>query len=117
MAVATEKVASGTFKKEFGRVLEEARENPITITRHGRDFVTLLSSKDFAAIQEATLGEYFLEKVQRGEMHFLDALREEQRIMQDVAEAENDYAQGHYKTLIPNYIDDIKSRATARHES
>lgn len=112
----TEKVASGTFKKEFGRVLEDARENPITITRHGRDFVTVLSSKDFEAIQEAVLGDYFLEKVRQGEMTFLSALQEEKRIMKDVADAEIAYQAGRYKQLSPDYIDDIKKRAVKKHE-
>lgn len=117
MTAATVKVASGIFKKEFGRILEDARERPITITRHGRDFVTILSAKDFESIQEAVLGEYFLEKVKLGEMTFLEALHEEKRIMKDVAAAELAYQEGRYKHLSPDYIDDIKQRALARHKT
>lgn len=86
-----EKVASGTFKKDFGRVLQDAHRNTVTITRHGRDYVTLVPSEDFEAIQSEVLGEYFLEKVRNREMTFLEAIREERKILDDVRQTEIDY--------------------------
>lgn len=94
-----EKVASGTFKKDFGRVLQDAHRKTVTITRHGRDYVTLLPSEDFEAIQSEVLGEYFLEKVKNGELSFLEAIREERRILDDVRQAEIDYENGKYVEL------------------
>ncbi len=76
-----EKIAATTFKKEFGRVMEDAHSHPITITRHGQDFVTMLPSSVFEEIKSNLLGEYFLEKVDSGAMGFIEALREERRIL------------------------------------
>lgn len=105
-----EKVASGEFKKEFGKVLQEAYRNPVTVTRHGRDFVTLVPSQDYFAIQSEILGEYFLQKVQRGEMSFLEAVRTEKKIMNDVTQARQDYEEGQYVAYQPNYVNEIKQK-------
>lgn len=109
-----EKVASGEFKKDFGRVLQEAYRKPVTITRHGRDFVTLVASEDFFAIQSEVLGEYYLEKVQTGEMSFLEAVRAEKKVLDDVAQAKADYEAGEYFDYHPNYLADIKQKFLAK---
>ncbi|MBS9783010.1 MAG: type II toxin-antitoxin system prevent-host-death family antitoxin [Pasteurella sp.] len=105
-----EKVASGEFKKDFGKVLQEAYRKPVTITRHGRDFVTLVSSQDFFAIQNEILGEYYLEKVQSGAMSFLEAVRAEKKIINDIIQARQDYDDGKYFEYHAGYSADIKQK-------
>ncbi len=109
-----EKVASGEFEKDFDRVLQDAYSNPVTITRHGRDFVTLVASEDFFALQNEVLGEYYLEKVQTGEMSLLEAVRAEKKILDDVVQAKQDYDSGNYFEYHPNYADDIKQKFLAK---
>lgn len=105
------RVTSADFKKDFGKTMETAMRDSIIVTRHGRDIVTMFSSQAVKKAQEELLGEYFLDKVQQGEIDFFEALIEERKIMESVYAARLDHIEGHTQTASPEFLTQLKRKA------
>jgi len=45
------RVSSAEFQKQFGLYTEKAQREPVTVTRHGRDSVVLLSVADYERLR------------------------------------------------------------------
>lgn len=117
MEFIMEKVTSADMKKDFGRVMEEVQHTPVTVTRHGRDVATIFSQRRLQEASKKLLGEYFLEKVESGEMDIFEALEQEAIIMNDVEIAREDLAAGRAIEATDSYFDSIQKRVLAKNKS
>ena len=45
-------VSSGDFLKSYGRIIEAALREPVTITSHGRERLVLLSADEYRRLKE-----------------------------------------------------------------
>lgn len=50
------RVSAAEFQKQFGAYSEQAQREPVTITKHGRDSLVLLSSETYELMKEAYYG-------------------------------------------------------------
>jgi prevent-host-death family protein len=70
------KVTSAQLIREFGRYHDAALKETVTVTKHGRDSVVMLSAEEYRrlklrdrqALRAEELGEEFLEVLTRSEM-------------------------------------------------
>lgn len=63
---------------------------------------------EYEAVKHELLGDYFQEKVERGEISFFRALLAEHKIAQDVAESEKDMLAGRYEAITPEFLEQLK---------
>lgn len=112
-----ERVSSATLKKDFGRVMDEVQHTPITITRHGRDIATIFSHRKIEEAAKELLGEYPLELVESGELNIFEALIFQNKVLEEVTEAEKQVKNGEYYEATDEYFDTIKKRALSNNPS
>ena len=75
-------------KQHFGRVMDEALQSPVAITKHGRPTVVMISNHEYEAYkkaqteklqQEVKMG---FEQIERGEISNLSADEVAERVLQ-----------------------------------
>ncbi len=117
MEILMEKVSSAEMKQDFGRIMDEVQHTPMTVTRHGRDIATIFSQRRLQEAGKNLLGEYFLAKVESGEMDILEALEQEALIMADVKKVREEFEAGKCIEITDDYFENLKKRVFEKHTS
>ncbi len=106
-------VSSAVLKKDFGRVMDGVQHTPVTITKHGRNIATIFSNRKLEEVAKKLLWEYPLKLVEAGKMDIFEALIFQQKILNDVAIAEEQVKNGEYYEANDEYFENLKKRALA----
>lgn len=96
-------------KHNFGQVLDDVQHSVITITRHSREIAVMFSNSKVERAKKALLGEYFLEKVESGELDIFEALEAQAQILADVEQADKDFAAGKCVKASPKMFEAIRN--------
>ena len=67
------KVTSGEFLKHFGRYHDAARLEPVTITKHGRDSVVMLSADEYQRLKRRDRQVLRVEQLDEGFLKELES--------------------------------------------
>lgn len=95
-------------KHNFGQVLDDVQHSAVTITRHSRDIAVMFSNRQVERAKKTLLGEYFLEKVESGELDIFQALEAQAQILANVEQAEKDFAEGNCVKATPEMFEKIR---------
>ncbi len=106
-----ERIASSQFRDDFGSVMDRVQHSSVTITKRGRDFVSLFSQKRINDTAKELLWEYPLQLVENGEMDILEALVFQNRIQKDIDIANEQYKNGEFYEATDDFFDSFKERA------
>lgn len=67
------KVTSGELLRHFGRYHDAARQNPVTITKHGRDSVVMVSAEEYERLKRRDRQVLRVEELDEGFLQALEA--------------------------------------------
>lgn len=95
-------------KHNFGQVLDDVQHSMVTISRHSRDIAVMFSNSQIERAKNKLLGEYFLVKVESGELDIFQALEAQAQILADVEQADKDFEAGGCVKATPEMFDNIR---------
>jgi len=81
-------ITANDAKQNFGKVIDEALQEPVSITRHGRPSVVVLSNRDYQAFIESQHTRLKIEismgfqQIERGEISELSANDIAEKVLQ-----------------------------------
>ncbi len=81
-------VAAREAKNEFGRLLDTAQREPVTIERHGRPVAVVLSIEDYERF-EALDDAYWAMRAEEGERSGWLGPEESERFLNSIVDAED----------------------------
>lgn len=101
------------FQNDFSRLMRGADEG-VTVTDNGKAVFTAFPHQLLEQAKSDLLGEYFAEKVEKGEIGLFEAIREEQKIMESFRAAKRDYEMGNTHELTPQLLSELQRQAKMR---
>ncbi len=82
-------VATATqAKTQFGKILEEAGREPVTIKKSGRDVAVILSFNEYKRVTEIE-DKYWLKKAQQAHKEGFIGIKASKKLLDDLLNAED----------------------------
>lgn len=73
------KVSSADFIKNYGTLADKALQEPVTITRNGRDRLVLISSEEYGRLRESYRRAFLVEEMSDEDMALIAKQRVPER--------------------------------------
>ncbi len=114
MRLAEKSYSSVEAKQRFGRLVDEAQHNPVSITKHNRDIAVIVSAEKLKHLSKAVLSDYFKAQVDNDSMTFFEALDRQTEIENKAAYAVEQHKFGATKLADDAFFEGIKEQALTR---
>ena len=97
-------------KNAFGRFLDAAQREPVTLTKNRRRVAALFSMEDVSAMAQAYLSEPLREQVVAGEIGVTNALIRQARMNESVSQSRREVAEGKTRVMDDGYFDSLRAQ-------
>ena len=97
-------------KNAFGRFLDAAQREPVTLTKNRRRVAALFSMEDVSAMAQAYLSEPLREQVVAGEIGVTNALIRQARMNESVSQSRREVAEDKTRVMDDSYFDGLREQ-------
>jgi len=101
-------------KNTFGRLLEAARREPVTVTKNNREIAAMFAMEDVRALADALLAEPLKAEVAAGTRNVIDALMAQLEINRRLKSSRAAIDGGQGIVADDAYFERLRARATSR---
>ena len=101
-------------KNGFGQLLDEARREPVAVTKNNREIAAMFSMEDVHALAEAFLAEPLKQDVADGTLNVIEALMAQIALNKRLEASRLAMSEGKGVVADAAYFDRLRARATAR---
>lgn len=101
-------------KNTFGRLLEAAHREPVTITKNNREIAAMVAMEDLHALADAFLAEPLKAEVAAGTRNVIDALMIQLDITRRLEDSRAAIADGKGVVANEGYFERLRARASSR---
>lgn len=97
-------------KNQFGQLLDDAQQSPVTITKHNRPVGVLLSINKLTAIADSFLSEPLKQRLRVGEVSLVEAIEEQMQMDNHIRTVLADVDAGNYSEADDNFFARIRGQ-------
>ena len=101
-------------KNAFGKFLDAAQREPVTVTKNRREVAAMFSMEDIAEMANSFLAEPIKADVESGRLNVIDALMMQVKINQRLDASRRDIAKEKGIVADDAYFDNLRDRLKAR---
>ena len=101
-------------KNSFGKFLDAAQREPVTVTKNSREVAAMFSINDLAEMADSFLADPIKADVELGKVSVADALMRQTKINQRMEASRRDIVEGKGIVADDAYFNSLRDRVKAR---